>query len=44
MNNRKIFSLPVRVYFQDTDAGGVVYHASYLNFMERTRTDRKSVV
>jgi acyl-CoA thioester hydrolase len=34
-----IFSLPVRVYFQDTDAGGVVYHASYLNFMERTRTE-----
>jgi acyl-CoA thioester hydrolase len=35
----KIFSLPVRVYFQDTDAGGVVYHASYLNFMERARTE-----
>jgi len=34
-----IFSLPVRVYFQDTDAGGVVYHASYLNFMERARTE-----
>lgn len=31
--------LPVRVYFQDTDAGGVVYHASYLNFMERARTE-----
>jgi acyl-CoA thioester hydrolase len=35
----KLFSLPIRVYFQDTDAGGVVYHASYLNFMERTRTE-----
>ncbi len=35
----KIFSLPVRVYFQDTDAGGVVYHASYVNFMERSRTE-----
>ena len=35
----KIFTLPVRVYFQDTDAGGVVYHASYLNFMERVRTE-----
>jgi acyl-CoA thioester hydrolase len=35
----KLFSLPVRVYFQDTDAGGVVYHASYLNFMERARTE-----
>ena len=35
----KIFTLPVRVYFQDTDAGGVVYHANYLNFMERARTE-----
>src|SRR3989338_4650584 len=39
MNKHKIFSMPVRVYFQDTDAGGVVYHASYLNFMERARTE-----
>jgi acyl-CoA thioester hydrolase len=31
--------LPVRVYFEDTDAGGVVYHASYLRFLERGRTD-----
>jgi acyl-CoA thioester hydrolase len=31
------FSLPVRVYYQDTDAGGVVYHSIYLNFMERAR-------
>ena len=29
----------MRVYFQDTDAGGVVYHANYLNFMERARTE-----
>lgn len=29
----------MRVYFQDTDAGGVVYHASYVNFMERARTE-----
>ena len=29
----------MRVYFHDTDAGGVVYHASYLNFMERARTE-----
>lgn len=35
----KIFAWPVRVYFQDTDAGGVVYHASYVNFMERARTE-----
>jgi len=39
MNKSGIFSLPVRVYFQDTDAGGVVYHANYLNFMERARTE-----
>ncbi|MBK9160864.1 MAG: tol-pal system-associated acyl-CoA thioesterase [Nitrosomonadales bacterium] len=39
MTRHKIFSLPVRVYFQDTDAGGVVYHASYVNFMERARTE-----
>jgi len=34
-----IFRMPIRVYFQDTDAGGVVYHASYVNFMERARTE-----
>ena len=32
-----IFTLPVRVYYQDTDAGGVVYHSTYLDFMERAR-------
>lgn len=37
--HKQIYSLPVRVYFQDTDAGGVVYHASYVNFMERARTE-----
>lgn len=31
------FKLPVRVYYQDTDAGGVVYHATHLNFLERAR-------
>jgi acyl-CoA thioester hydrolase len=30
---------PVRVYHEDTDAGGVVYHARYLNFFERARTE-----
>lgn len=30
---------PVRVYFEDTDAGGVVYHANYLKFAERARTE-----
>ncbi|NNM79271.1 MAG: tol-pal system-associated acyl-CoA thioesterase [Gallionella sp.] len=39
MNKHLFFSLPVRVYFQDTDAGGVVYHGSYVNFMERARTE-----
>lgn len=39
MVEHRVFSLPVRVYFQDTDAGGVVYHASYVNFMERARTE-----
>lgn len=35
----KPFSIPIRVYFEDTDAGGVVYHANYLKFLERARTD-----
>lgn len=34
------FRWPVRVYYEDTDAGGVVYHANYLRFMERARTER----
>ena len=33
------FSWPVRVYYEDTDAGGVVYYASYLRFLERARTE-----
>jgi len=33
------FNWPVRVYYEDTDAGGVVYHSHYLNFMERARTE-----
>ena len=33
------FRLEVRVYYQDTDAGGVVFHAQYLAFMERARTE-----
>ena len=33
------FSWPTRVYWEDTDAGGVVYHASYVRFCERGRTD-----
>lgn len=34
-----MFAFPVRVYYEDTDAGGVVYHSRYLNFMERARTE-----
>lgn len=33
------FSIPLRVYYEDTDAGGIVYHAAYLRFLERVRTD-----
>jgi acyl-CoA thioester hydrolase len=33
------FSWPIRVYYEDTDTGGVVYHSNYLNFMERARTE-----
>lgn len=33
------FIWPIRVYWEDTDAGGVVYHASYLRFLERARTE-----
>lgn len=33
------FRWPIRVYYEDTDAGGVVYHATYLKFMERARTE-----
>ena len=37
--NTQPFVWPVRVYFEDTDAGGVVYHSRYLNFFERARTE-----
>lgn len=33
------FSLPLRVYYEDTDAAGIVYHANFLKFMERARTE-----
>ena len=39
ITNSPIFRWPVRVYYEDTDAGGVVYHANYLLFMERARTE-----
>jgi acyl-CoA thioester hydrolase len=34
-----VFSWPTRVYWEDTDAGGVVYHAQYLAFLERAHTE-----
>ncbi len=34
-----IFELPIRVYIEDTDAGGIVFHAKYLHYMERARTE-----
>ena len=33
------FIFPIRVYYEDTDSGGVVYYANYLKFMERARTE-----
>lgn len=38
-NNPVVFTLPVRIYYEDTDAGGVVYHSNYIKFMERARTE-----
>ena len=38
-NNEKPFCWPVRVYYEDTDAQGVVYYANYFRFMERARTE-----
>jgi acyl-CoA thioester hydrolase len=38
-SNKPAFAWPVRVYFEDTDAAGVVYHANYLRFLERARTE-----
>jgi 4-hydroxybenzoyl-CoA thioesterase len=38
-DNRVEYSLPIRVYVEDTDAGGIVFYANYLKFMERARTE-----
>lgn len=38
-NTGPVHAWPVRVYFEDTDAGGVVYHGNYLKFAERARTE-----
>ena len=39
MTTLPVFEWPVRVYYEDTDSGGVVYYANYLRFMERARTE-----
>ena len=39
MSNAEPFEFPVRVYYEDTDAQGVVYYANYFRFMERARTE-----
>ena len=35
----RIYNWPIRIYYEDTDSGGVVYHSNYLKFMERARTE-----
>ena len=39
MRQREEFGWPVRVYWEDTDAGGIVFYANYLKFFERARTE-----
>ena len=39
MRDERPFELPIRVYYEDTDAQGVVYYANYFRFMERARTE-----
>ncbi|MHB1590457.1 MAG: tol-pal system-associated acyl-CoA thioesterase [Sulfuricella sp.] len=39
LSTQDCFAWPVRVYYEDTDSGGVVYYANYLKFMERARTE-----
>ncbi|MGA0569308.1 tol-pal system-associated acyl-CoA thioesterase [Variovorax sp. VNK109] len=38
-SSRRAFSFPLRVYWEDTDAGGIVFYANYLKYMERGRTE-----
>lgn len=38
-SNKQIFAWPVRVYYEDSDAQGLVYYANYFKFMERARTE-----
>ncbi len=39
MVSERHFQWPVRIYYEDTDAGGIVYHSNYLKFFERARTE-----
>ncbi len=39
MQNKNEFLWPIRVYYEDTDCGGVVYHANYIRFLEQARTE-----
>ncbi|RUO61863.1 tol-pal system-associated acyl-CoA thioesterase [Pseudidiomarina insulisalsae] len=39
MTDTSPFNWPIRVYYEDTDAGGIVYYANYLKFLERARTE-----
>jgi acyl-CoA thioester hydrolase len=39
MPHKNFFSFPIRVYIEDTDAGGIVYHANHIKYMERVRTE-----
>lgn len=38
-HDKQFFSIDTRIYYEDTDSGGVVYHANYLKYMERARTE-----
>jgi len=39
IRSENVFLWPIRIYYEDTDSGGVVYYANYLKFMERARTE-----
>ena len=39
MSSMRDFSIPIRIYIEDTDAGGIVYYVNYLKYMERARTE-----
>ena len=39
MNLKKYSCLNIRIYYEDTDAGGIIYHSKYLNFAERARAE-----